>query len=55
METIEINKKFKNIEECKKWEEEHLKEYTQGRPIFMINHEETIEDDEVLLTSVYVC
>lgn len=54
METVEINKKFKNIEECKKWEEEHLEEYTHGRPIFMINYEQNVQDDEVLLKSVTV-
>ena len=54
MKTIEINKKFKNIEECQKWEKEHLKEYTQDKTIFMVNHEGSIDNDEVLLTNVYV-
>ena len=55
METVEINKKFKNIEECKKWEKEHIKDYTKGKPTsVMYHHEKTTENDEVLLKSVTV-
>lgn len=53
MNFIEINKTFKNLAECNKWEDENLKdnEY-QGKKIMMIMHDEVFGSDEVILTEI---
>ena len=53
MTVHELNITFKNQEECKKWEDENLKDNKyQGQTIMMVMHDEVIGSDEVKLTEI---
>ncbi len=53
MKTYEINKTFKNYEECQKWEEENCPNRTyNGEMVLMISHEESYGSSEITITSI---
>lgn len=55
MEEIKIGKTFSSLDECKKWEEENIKDNKyQGRCVLMVQHCGSVFDDQVKLESVYV-
>lgn len=55
MENIKINKTFKSLNECKKWESENFKDNKyKGRTILYANHTQYIGDKEITLDSVMV-
>lgn len=54
MTEIYINKEFATYDDMLKWEDDHITEFTRGRPILMLNTESHINSDNVILKSVTV-